>query len=169
MWRMLMSRHLVGRQTKDIALHKKVKSHIAAQHRSMSRLTDWQAGSPSLSGPILLCWENLDLAVFGQIFRKASGPRAHRRLKIAVFCSIAGGPEAQEWGPRRAGHAGAPGNGNGGVACHQRATKPGGGFAEVRPFSLSLWLSSRCRATMPLRGGGITPKAIRRALPPPPS
>src|SRR5262249_34959572 len=91
------------------------------------------------------------------------------RLKNAVFCSIAGGPEAQEWGPRRAGHAGAPGNGNGGVACHQRATKPGGGFAEVLPFSLSLWLSSRCRATMPLRGGGITPKAIRRALPPPPS
>jgi hypothetical protein len=32
---MLMSRRLVVRQPKDIALHKKVKSHIAAQHHSV--------------------------------------------------------------------------------------------------------------------------------------
>jgi hypothetical protein len=46
-----------GAKSKFIALHKKVKSHIAAQHHTISHLTDSQVGSPSLSGAILLCWE----------------------------------------------------------------------------------------------------------------
>ena len=158
-----------GAKSKFIALHKKVKSHIATQHHSMSHLTDSQVGSPSLSGPILLCWEPLFWRFSGTFSGRLADLVRTGRLKNAAFCSIAGGPEAQEWGPRRAGHAGAPGNGNGGVACHQRATKPGAGFAEVRPFSLSLWPSSPYRATMPPHGGGITPTASHRALPPRPS
>ena len=158
-----------GAKSKFIALHKKVKSHIAAQHHTISHLTDSQVGSPSLSGPILLCWEPLFWRFSGTFSGRLADLVRTGRLKNAAFCSIAWGPEAQEWGPRRAGHTGAPGNGNGGVACQLHATKPGAGFAEARPFSLSLWLSSRYRATMPLRGDGIAPKASRPALPPPPS
>jgi len=156
-------------KSKFIALHKKVKSHIATQHHSMSHLTDSQVGSPSLSGPILLCWEPLLWRFSGTFSGRLADLVRTGRLKNAAFCSIAWGPEAQEWGPRLAGHAGAPGNGNGGVACQLHATKPGAGFAEARPFSLSLWLSSRYRATMPPHGGGITPKASRPALLPRPS